>query len=271
MLECKICGYKHETMISPSHLKRHGISGQEYKIKFPGSILRIQTEESKNKASQSKKGCQAWNKGIPQPIEQREKQSRTRKLKFESGELIHWNLGNKTSPETKSKISASCKGLTLTQEQKEKQRISTKNWINGPEYIPRFNRPRTKQEKQNISDGVLKSYSKIRFNQELGGYWTPLKDIPEVKKYRREVWKLTNANAHLIENYDASKRGRCSKSKDNWQVDHKLSITQGWLDDVTPEQLSHPANLQFIPWRDNLSKWHRSSLQKSELLDLINK
>jgi hypothetical protein len=52
-------------MISPSHLKAHGITGAEYKLKYPGSVLRIQSAESKAKASLSKKGKPAWNQGIP--------------------------------------------------------------------------------------------------------------------------------------------------------------------------------------------------------------
>lgn len=63
-LTCLICGYTHPTMISPTHLKKHGITGAEYKEKFPGAILRIQTEDSKQKMADSKKGKSAWNKGI---------------------------------------------------------------------------------------------------------------------------------------------------------------------------------------------------------------
>ena len=51
-------------MISPSHLKAHGITGPEYKARFPGMALRIQSEESKRKMSASKAGTVAWNKGI---------------------------------------------------------------------------------------------------------------------------------------------------------------------------------------------------------------
>lgn len=64
MLVCKICGYEHPMMISSSHLKNHNISGPEYKEKFPGSVLRIQSAESKAKIIASKIGKSAWNKGI---------------------------------------------------------------------------------------------------------------------------------------------------------------------------------------------------------------
>lgn len=55
---------QHASMISPTHLKAHGLTGAEYKLKFPGSILRIQSDISKLKASASKKGKPAWNAGI---------------------------------------------------------------------------------------------------------------------------------------------------------------------------------------------------------------
>ena len=64
MLTCKICGYQHPTMISSSHLKVHGISGPEYKLKFPGEVLRVQSQESKEKIKNSKAGMPSWNKGI---------------------------------------------------------------------------------------------------------------------------------------------------------------------------------------------------------------
>lgn len=63
MLTCHICGYTHLTMISPSHLKTHHITGAEYKAKFPGSVLRIQTADSLAKIAASKCGSIPWNAG----------------------------------------------------------------------------------------------------------------------------------------------------------------------------------------------------------------
>lgn len=48
-------------MISPSHLKTHGITGAEYKLRFPGSILRMQSDDTKAKIAQKKVGQVAWN------------------------------------------------------------------------------------------------------------------------------------------------------------------------------------------------------------------
>ena len=63
-LVCQICNYSHPTMISPTHLKKHKITGDEYKKQFPGCVLRIQSAETKEKMSASKLGAVPWNKGL---------------------------------------------------------------------------------------------------------------------------------------------------------------------------------------------------------------
>jgi hypothetical protein len=211
----------------------------------------------------------AHNKGIPATERQKLKQSEIMLAKFASGELIHWNLGNATSAEVRQKISASNLGKLLTPEQKAKQIESLRVWVESLDYKnARSGIAHMASTKTKISNSVIKNYGAIRKSQEDAGYWIPLSQLPEVVKFRREVWKITNKNAKLIPNYDASRRGLNSLTEDNYQVDHRLSIIQGWLDGITPEQMSHPANLRFIPWRENLAKWHRSDLTKDELLAL---
>lgn len=214
----------------------------------------------------------AWNRGVAATEEQKAKQSTTMKDGFASGRIVHWNLGNVTPIEVRQKIAASCAGKMLTPEQREKHLKAIRLWVASSKYIaPMQNSAHTKEAKSNIKLGTIKAAPKTRKTMEERGYWIPLSQLPEVIKYRREVWKHTNKNAHLIPGYDASKRGRCSKKQDNWQVDHKLSITQGWVDSVPPEVLAHPINLAFIPWQENLKKWHNSSLTKEELINLISR
>lgn len=272
MLICKICGYEHETMISPSHLKKHNISGKEYKEKFPSSILRIQTEKSKAKMSKSKRGIIPWNKGVACSIEQKKKISETKKKKFASGEIIHWNTGLKHSRETKEKISKKCKEYRLTPEQKNNQQIAIKKYINSPDYKNAMSGKKfTDKQKQNLKNAMNKAKHKIRQTMEEKGIWTPIEKLPEFVKYKRDVWKLTNNVVHLIPNFNAIKRGRCSLIEDTYQVDHNYSIVEGFLEDVAPEIIAHPENLSFIPWRENLKKWTKSSISLKELLDKINK
>jgi len=211
----------------------------------------------------------APNKGIPATEEQKLKQSEAMSAKFASGELIHWNLGNITPDEVRQKISSSNLGKLLTPEQKAKQLESLMVWRSSPQY--RNGWAGNKHTEESLKDLCIKNKAnapQTRKTNEEAGRWIPLSQLPEVVKYRRKVWALTNKNVHLIPNYDASKRGLNSLTEDNYQVDHRLSIIQGWIEGLTPEQVSHPANLRFIPWRENNAKWHRSDLTKDELLDL---
>ncbi len=223
-----------------------------------------------DEAKQRRSDSGAWNKGIPVSEEQKQKQSEKMKEGYTSGRIKHANLGKRMPDEVRRKITESCKKYKLTSEQKEKQLDAIRLWVNSPAFRSGMStKKHTVTDRQNISKRVKEAYPKIRRSMEDGGYWIPLAQLSEFIKYRREVWKHTNKNAPLIHNYDAAKRGRCSKSKDNWQVDHKLSITHGWLGGVSASDLSHLANLQFIPWRENLYKWHGSSMRKEELMKMI--
>jgi hypothetical protein len=211
----------------------------------------------------------APNKGIPATEEQKLKQSEVMSAKFASGELVHWNLGNITPDEVRQKISSSNLGKLLTPEQKAKQLETLRVYVSNPNYKnSQAGIAMSDVRKRKHRVASLKVAPQTRKTHEEAGRWTPLSQLPEVVKYRRKVWALTNKKVHLIQNYDASKRGLNSLTEDNYQVDHRLSIIQGWIDGLTPEQVSHPANLRFIPWRENNAKWHRSDLTKDELLDL---
>ncbi len=106
MLKCQICGYTHEFMIAPTHIKSHGLTMAEYKEKFPNAKLRIQLETSRNKISQNKIGKS--NEKLKNRIfsnSHKENISKSLKEKFESGAITHWNLGKKTPENVKHKIS----------------------------------------------------------------------------------------------------------------------------------------------------------------------
>ena len=51
--------------------------------------------------------------------------------------------------------------------------------------------------------------------------------------------------------------------------DHKISCKEGFLRNLPPEHLSHPANCHVMVHRDNISKYTRSSLTYEELLKTI--
>lgn len=128
-MQCLICNTELDN-ITWRHLKLHGISVAEYKAQFPGARLlsdeyvakmkaasasnnaakkgKPRSEETKAKISASKKqaGLPARNKGIARTDEQNAQLSQTRKERFASGDIVHWNSGGVTSEETKAKIRA---------------------------------------------------------------------------------------------------------------------------------------------------------------------
>lgn len=110
MLTCQICGYQHKTMLAPTHIrKHHNLTGAAYKEMFPGSVLRIQSAESRAKSSKSKIGKTSKLKGVPKTEEAKKNQSISMKAKYLSGEIKHWNTGNTTPLEVREKISVSNK------------------------------------------------------------------------------------------------------------------------------------------------------------------
>lgn len=148
-IKCEICGAMFNA-ISWSHLSSHGIDIAQYVDKFPNSPLKSLESIAKKKAGSTKanalrKGVkrsaevrdkisktkqanpkQAWNKGSTMPIEQRQRLSAKKKELYSSGQIEHWNLGNKTSAETKAKISATALAANRqhSQESKDKRAVT---------------------------------------------------------------------------------------------------------------------------------------------------
>ena len=121
MLKCEVCGYEHEFMISNAHLKTHGMTSLEYKEKFPGARLRIQTEAMKAKIAEKNKGPNLKLRGIKRSEEQKKASSERMKKKFEAGEITHWNTGNTTSEETRKKISEGNKNIKNLGNEKQRK------------------------------------------------------------------------------------------------------------------------------------------------------
>lgn len=51
--------------------------------------------------------------------------------------------------------------------------------------------------------------------------------------------------------------------------DHRISIEYGWLTNIDPKLISHPANCQLIPHKENQHKNVKSSITLEELLNEI--
>ena len=93
-----------------------------------------------------------------------------------------------------------------------------------------------------------------------------LKNLPECKKYRLLVVKLTNKQPiSLLKNHE--KRG-VSGIVGAYCLDHKYSIFEGFKNNIKPEIIASFKNLVFIPWRDNVVKRTNCSITKEELIKI---
>lgn len=76
---------------------------------------------------------------------------------------------------------------------------------------------------------------------------------PKKQFYKREVWKYTYRNdLESLPNFD--KRGR-NGVKGAYQIDHIISINEGWEKGIPAEEIGKYSNLQMITWEENRKKW----------------
>ncbi len=91
-----------------------------------------------------------------------------------------------------------------------------------------------------------------------------LRRLPELKKYRRSVLKITGKQPiNTLINFD--KRG-VSGTSGAYHLDHKFSILEGFKHNISPEVIGGIANLEFIPWEENIKKRTRCSINLSKLI-----
>jgi hypothetical protein len=288
-IQCQLCKKEFKS-ITNTHLKQHSVNIQQYLEQFPNA--EIISEESKKKFSDNAKiqnsirdystqgvkisatkklkyasgEAVAWNKGLPMSDEQKQKLSQIKKEQYASGKIKHWALGHIMPEEVKKKISEKCKGYKFTEEQRQ----NLLNFLNSDKH-PKgmLNKSHSNDTKQKISNSLHIKKDEIRKTMEEKGLWIPLDLVSDFELYKRAVCGITQKNVHLIPNYDPSIRGRCSLAEDNHQIDHILSITDGFKQGIAPEILGSIANLRFIPWQDNLSKWSDSHITAEELIELF--
>ena len=151
MIQCAICGFECD-VITWRHLEKHNITVADYKGMFPTSPMRsVESTEKKRagakRANASRVGVprspdtiekikvskhQApqtpWNKGVPMTDEAKHHLSEVKKQMYDSGEIKHWNTGNVTPDDVRSKISSTliAGGYTMSQASIEKRQRTYK-------------------------------------------------------------------------------------------------------------------------------------------------
>lgn len=119
--------------------------------------------------------------------------------------------------------------------------------------------------KQKISNGLLAAYSSSK--RKTDGYRISLgmknglahgltedeynQLITAKKRYYNEVYKITKRQPiATLKFYE--KRGKAKKGTDNYQLDHIISISEGFRKNIPADIIGHISNLRFIPWKENL-------------------
>jgi len=152
------------------------------------------------------------------------KSSETRRQQFKSGERKQWNKN------------VDMYKVCTTETMLKRKKAATNNIRN-----------KKISEKQ-------KEHTAKRLGYESWQHWYDT--LPERKRYYYDVWRLTEANAHLIPGYDPELRG-IAGTEGAYQIDHVIPISKGYSDNIDPFDIASPNNLRFIPWQENLQKGDR--------------
>ena len=158
--------------------------------------------------------------------------------------ISQWNKCR--GKEINKKISDKLKNIPKSDDHKKKISDTLKGKFIG-ELNPNFGKKLSDEQKRKISKKIIEYYYKSC------KYENYLNSLPEYKRYRKEVWKITKKN-NLNDIEFHEKRGSHKFNKDAFHLDHIFPISQGFFYKISPELIGDIKNLKFIPWRENISK-----------------
>lgn len=97
------------------------------------------------------------------------------------------------------------------------------------------------------------------------GLWRDLSvlDLEEFENYYNLVVSLTEKNYRTYEEH-INPTG-LPRGMRQYELDHKVSKLEGFLNNISPEKISHPANLELMWWLDNRKKSSNSSISPQML------
>ncbi len=125
---------------------------------------------------------------------------------------------------------------------------------------------KSKQTKlENYGDENYCNAQKIRTTKEINGTIVPLSEKPDFEHYRMLVTRITNSQPLTdLENID--NRGR---TPDDFHLDHKYSVFQGFKDNILPYYIGNINNLEMINSIANISKRTKCSISYEELINIV--
>ena len=102
------------------------------------------------------------------------------------------------------------------------------------------------------------------------GWVIPDEFLSDYQIYRKKVKKLTESTYKKYKNIiNPNNLERVTNGKNGFQLDHKYSIVEGFLNNVEPEIISHQCNLQMLEWYDNRTKSKKCHIDLVQLKNEI--
>jgi len=152
--------------------------------------------------------------------------------KCQNKNQVPWNVGIPMKEESKIKSSKNKVGKCFQSE-------NYKNWL-------KENSPFKGKGKDSIVIKKILEKENITYEEYLMSY-------KHFKDYKKKVYLITYQQPiHILKNSDKI-RGR-SGNYGVYQLDHIVSIKEGYDKKISPEIIGNINNLQFIPWEENLKK-----------------
>jgi len=93
-------------------------------------------------------------------------------------------------------------------------------------------------------------------------------EIKQYKNYRANVTQTTNQNFN--KHYYLINPLKLSREYNLHHLDHIFSVRMGFDNNIPPEIISSPINLQMLPAKENMQKHNRSDMSKETLYDLYH-
>jgi transposase len=130
----------------------------------------------------------------------------------------------------------------------------------GKPFIEKFiNKSGFRRNKsEGASIGLVKRFRKSNYNDYINS-------LSDFKKYKKKVISVTNKQPiSKLLNFD--KRG-VSGVDGNFHLDHKFSIVEGFIQNISPSIIGNIKNLEFISWEENVKKRTNCSINIKELIN----
>jgi len=179
------------------------------------------------------------------------------------------------SAETKEKISKAGKGRTHTAETKEKMSNSHTGRIVSED---------TKEKIAQSNKEYWSNNKRIPWNKGTKGLQTPWnkglkKTVPleilerddpvyrDFGKYRNRVSVRTKRNYEMYKeqiNPNSLQLGKAGIDGAH-QIDHIVSVREGFEKGIPVEDIADPSNLQILPWLDNIRKYDGKGKRKNAI------